>query len=193
MASEHVDQDNLMDHEYDGIREYDNPLPGWWVWTWVATILFCIPYWLYYQTADGNTIHDEYIAEMNAFKGQMSDAFGDLEANEQTILKYMTDPAALATMKGVFAARCVACHLDDGRGLVGPNLTDDYWISVKTLPDIAKVITNGVVEKGMISWKGILTDTQIVLMSSYVASLRANAVEGRAPQGEIIPPWPTDS
>lgn len=191
MVNENLDNERLMDHEYDGIREYDNPLPGWWVWSFWLSILFCFPYWYFVHVAEGNTLRAEYDAELVAYEEQLLLTFGDLKPDEQTILKHMADERAMAAMKGVFATRCSPCHKPDGTGLVGPNLTDDHWIQVKNVTDIYTNISEGVLEKGMPPWKGQLSDTQIVLLSAYVAALRNNPLPGKEPQGEVIDPWPT--
>jgi cytochrome c oxidase cbb3-type subunit 3 len=93
-------------------------------------------------------------------------------------------------MAGLFRGKCAQCHLADGSGNVGPNLTDDSWINVRTVTDIPKLLQEGVVTKGMPAWGDQLTETQIVLLSSYVAQLSRNPVAGKEPQGDPIPPWP---
>ncbi|MEO0651777.1 MAG: cbb3-type cytochrome c oxidase N-terminal domain-containing protein [Planctomycetota bacterium] len=182
--------DNLMDHEYDGIREYDNPLPAWWSWTWIATIVFCIPYVMWFHLGEGPSIHDNLEQEKADFAALMMEQYGDLEADPATIAKYMHDDIAMAGMRNEFETNCARCHRADGGGLSGPNLTDDSWLHVGQIADIAQVISNGVPEKGMPSWSGALTDTQIVLMAAYVAQLREKPIgDGKAPQGSVLPPW----
>lgn len=189
--AEGIDEELLLDHEYDGIREYDNPLPGWWVALFWGTILFCFPYVLYYHGAEGRSIEDEYQEEIAAFAQRLVETFGDLDPDEATIARFSENEVAMAGMRSLFKSKCAQCHRPDGSGNVGPNLTDDYWLHVKKLPDIYQVITNGVPEKGMPSWEGQLTKTQRVLMAAYVASLRRHPVPGKEPQGEEIPPFPT--
>ncbi len=81
-------EDLLLDHEYDGIREYDNPLPAWWVYTWLATVLICFPYVAWFHGMEGRTIQDEYEGELAEFAQAMIAAYGNLEADQDTILRY---------------------------------------------------------------------------------------------------------
>ncbi|QDU66784.1 cbb3-type cytochrome c oxidase N-terminal domain-containing protein [Engelhardtia mirabilis] len=180
----------LLDHEYDGIREYDNPLPAWWVYTWLATVLICFPYVAWFHGAEGRTIQDQYEQELTDFAQAMIATYGDLDADQDTILRYMQDDVAMAGMASQFKGKCATCHRADGSGNVGPNLTDDSWINVTKVEDIVGVIRNGVPAKGMTAWGGTFSDTQLVLMAAYVASLRLHPVDGKAPQGNEIAPWP---
>lgn len=183
------ERDRLFDHEYDGIREYDNPLPGWWMLLYALTILFCVPYVMYYHVGIGPSIYDNLAAEREAYANQLLATYGDLSPDRETLLQYMDDQVAMTGMAGLFRGRCAQCHLADGSGSVGPNLTDDSWINVKEITDIPRVVTQGVPTKGMPAWGDRLTETQVVLLSSYVAGLRRHAVPGKEPQGNPIPPW----
>ncbi|MCP3903919.1 MAG: cytochrome C oxidase Cbb3 [Planctomycetes bacterium] len=183
-------RDKLFEHEYDGIREYDNPMPGWWVAIFWLTILFAFPYITWYHVGKGDSVHDNYEAELAAYAQQLLATYGELEADEPTILRFMDDSVAMTGMASLFKSKCTQCHLADGSGNVGPNLTDDHWINVKTLTDIYSVINEGVIAKGMPEWQGKLTDTEIVLLSAYVAQLRRNPLPDKAPQGDPIAAWP---
>jgi cytochrome c oxidase cbb3-type subunit 3 len=188
--AEEPEYDKLLDHEYDGIREYDNPLPKWWLWLFVGCIVICWPYILYYHFGSGPSVHDALDAEIAAFADQLMATYGELEPDLPTIARYMDDDVAMTGMSSLFKGKCAQCHLADGSGNVGPNLTDDHWINVKTLTDIPNVLQYGVITKGMPEWGTQLTETQIVLLSSYVAQLRRNPVPGKEPQGDPIDPWP---
>ncbi|MHC5115114.1 MAG: cbb3-type cytochrome c oxidase N-terminal domain-containing protein [Planctomycetota bacterium] len=183
-------EDRLFDHEYDGIQEYDNPMPGWWVLVFWGTILFCFPYLAWYHVGVGPSIHDDYEAELAAYAQQLLETYGELEPDEATMLRFMDDDIAMTGMASLFKSKCAQCHLADGSGNVGPNLTDDHGINIKTMTDIYTTISDGVIAKGMPEWKGKLTDTEIVLLSAYVARLRRNPLPGKAPQGDPIAPWP---
>lgn len=185
-----VERDKLFDHAYDGIREYDNPMPGWWVWMFWLTIIFCIPYVMWYHIGLGPSVEDDYQGELAAYAQQLMETYGELEPDEATILRFMDDPVAMTGMSGLFKSKCAQCHLADGSGNVGPNLTDDQWINVKELTDIYTILQEGVVAKGMPKWEGKLTKTEMVLLSAYVAQLRRDPLPGRPAQGSKIPPWP---
>jgi cytochrome c oxidase cbb3-type subunit 3 len=183
------DPSSVLDHNYDGIQEYDNPLPGWWVWTFWLTILFAFPYTVYYHFGEGPSLDQAYEAEVADHANQLLATYGKLAPDAPTILKYRDDAVAMAGMASLFRSKCAQCHRADGTGMVGPNLTDDRWINVKAVTDIAKVIQDGVVLKGMPTWKDQLTDTQIVLLASYVTKLAQSPKPGKEPQGDAIAPF----
>ena len=182
--------DQVFEHEYDGIQEYDNPLPRWWVALWAISIAFCFPYLLYYHVGPGPSIIDNLDAENAAFAARLLETYGELKIDEGTILTYMHDETAMLGISGLFKGKCAQCHLADGSGNVGPNLTDDHWINVKQVTDISRIVSEGLATKGMPAWGDRLSETQIVLVSAYVAGLRENPVEGKPAEGEVQPPWP---
>ena len=116
---------------------------------------------------------------------------GELTANRETILKYVNDePEWLTVGKVVYQTNCTSCHGVDGGGLVGPNLTDEYWKHTSTIEGIARIIEEGAANGAMPAWKNRLSHpNQIVLTAAYVASLRQNPVDGKAPEGKQIPNW----
>jgi cytochrome c oxidase cbb3-type subunit 3 len=107
------------------------------------------------------------------------------------MLRMMGDTKWMALGANVFKNNCTACHGASAQGIVGPNLTDDAWKNVKVLTDIPRVIANGAAGGAMPAWKTRLEPNELVLVASYVASLRGKNVPGKPPEGEIIPPWPT--
>jgi cytochrome c oxidase cbb3-type subunit III len=162
----------LMDHEADGIRELDNKLPRWWVWLFYATILFSVVYLFYYHVlGSGNMMVVEYEKEMKKGDAIKSAAMARFESNI-AIIDPSTEPAILDAGKDVYDRLCAPCHRADGGGLVGPNLTDDYWIHGDKFSDSVKTIWNGVPEKGMVMWKGVLKPTEILAAASYIYTLR---------------------
>ncbi|MFK7769152.1 MAG: cbb3-type cytochrome c oxidase N-terminal domain-containing protein [Mariniblastus sp.] len=183
---------NLTGHSYDGIQEYDNPLPGWWKFLFWFFILIAPIYYFYMHSGkEGRSIHDQYNNHMaSVFELRFSE-IGVLKADRETILKYMNDePKWLAVGKVVYQTNCVSCHGADGGGLVGPNLTDNYWKNVRSVESIATVIENGAANGAMPAWKNRLTHpNQVVLTAAYIASLRKNPVAGKGPEGNAIPPW----
>ncbi len=181
----------LMDHSYDGIQEYDNPLPGWWKFLFWASIFFAPAYWAFYHLGvEGRTIQDDHDRQMAKVMELRFSEIGELEANQETILKYMKEPKWLKVGGSVYKTNCVSCHKADGGGSVGPNLTDDYWKNVKSVEDIARVIEQGAANGSMPAWKNRLSHkNQIVLTAAYIASLREKPVSGKAPEGDPIPPW----
>lgn len=190
MSDGGIDRDKIFDHEYDGIREYDNPMPRWWVLLFVLSIVFCFPYIVWYHFSPGNTIEDALDAEIAAFAQQLLATYGELQPDAETLLRFMDDDVAMTGIAGLYKGKCAQCHLADGSGNVGPNLTDPAWINVREITDIATILDEGVVKKGMPAWGDKLTTTQLVLLSSYVARLSRTPVAGKAAEGTTIPAWP---
>ncbi|QDT09552.1 cbb3-type cytochrome c oxidase N-terminal domain-containing protein [Planctomycetes bacterium K23_9] len=180
------------DHAYDGIEEYDNPLPGWWKWLFIATIVFAPFYWVYYHGgAEGRSVEDQFgIALAENTRLQFAE-IGDLQPDTATVAKFMGKDSWVKVGKSVFRANCISCHGREGEGKVGPNLTDDSYKNVKTLGDIAKVINNGAGNGAMPKWSHRLHVNEVVMVSAFVASLRGtNAEGGRPPEGNKIAAWP---
>jgi cytochrome c oxidase cbb3-type subunit 3 len=187
-------RDQILDHEYDGIREYDNPTPGWWHAIFIITVLFAGVYFVFWHFSEfAWTIQDQWAADdLEATRKQFAE-LGELKPDEATMLKMMKDPKWLPVGASIFKGNCTSCHGANAQGgVVCPNLTDDYWKNVKKLEDVPKVIANGANNGAMPAWKGPLNQNEIVLVAAYVASLRGHGdATGRGPEGEKIDPWPT--
>lgn len=189
--SERENEKLIEGHDADGIQEYDNPLPRWWLYIFYATILFSVGYWIYYHMGGPGKsqaqIYVEDMEQLNALKAKMQPK---AKADEATLAKLLKDPAQVAAGKQIFGVRCMPCHQKDGGGLVGPNLTDDYWIHGKgTLEGIFKVVRDGVPAKGMIPWGTQLKPQELMQVSVYVASLSGTTpAKPKAPQGEKVKP-----
>jgi cytochrome c oxidase cbb3-type subunit 3 len=193
MTQTEIREEYRTDHSYDGIQEYDNPLPGWWKNLFIATIAFAVFYLIYFHAgAPGRTIQDSFDREAAAVFELRYSRIGILEPNRETLLKFMNDKEWLAVGRSVFKANCVSCHGAEAQGIIGPNLTDDHWINVEKIEDIARVIGEGAANGSMPAWKNRMTHpNQIVLTAAYVASLRSQPVPGKAPEpkSKIIKPW----
>ncbi len=183
------EKDIVLDHEADGIKELDNKLPRWWVWLFYITIIFSVIYLVYYHVLGlGRLQAERYEHEMAVAAevyGQKPDAADLAQAVPS---EPSSEDAILADGKQIFMQNCVACHTADGGGLVGPNLTDNYWIHGNTFSDSVKVIIEGVPAKGMISWKGVLSPDQIQAVASYIYTLRGTTpANPKAPEGTEYP------
>ncbi|MDP3443506.1 MAG: cbb3-type cytochrome c oxidase N-terminal domain-containing protein, partial [Ignavibacteria bacterium] len=154
------------DHEYDGIRELDNDLPPWWKWLFILCIVFAVLYMirLWVFRADDLIQGKEYNKEMVDSKAKQENS-ASTEAFEIEILD---DATSLANGKETWTKICAVCHLADGGGLVGPNMTDNYWIHGNTIENMFNVVTNGVIEKGMISYKDQLSPQKRLEVLSYI-------------------------
>lgn len=182
-----------LGHSYDGIQEYDNPMPGWWKLVFLITAVFAVPYLLYYHNGSPDrTIHATYAESVAENMRLQFDEIGELAADQATVMKYIDDEKWLAVGRSVFATHCVSCHGASAEGKVGFNLTDDKWKHVKHAGDIARVVNEGANNKSMPAWQSRLHPNEVVLVSSYVASLRGSNPPGAIPAkaGEkIIPSW----
>ena len=187
-----VDTDVLLDHSYDGIEEYDNPLPGWWLFLfWFFIVVSPIYFFYFHCGMDGRSIHDQYNTHMaDVFELRFAE-IGELASDRETLLNYMNnEPKWLAVGEVVYKTNCSSCHGAQGEGKVGPNLTDDHYKNVSKLEDIIRVIEVGAANGAMPAWKNRLShQNQIVLTAAYVASLRGDFVAGKDPEGKAIPAW----
>lgn len=178
------DRDRLISHGYDGIQEYDNPLPGWWVWIFWVTIVFSIGYWAYYQIGPGPSIVAQYEAEEEIAEQRRPRVVASA-VTDASLAALEKDAAAMAKAKEIFATRCMPCHGDRGQGIVGPNLTDEYWLHGGRLTEIYALISEGVPEKGMVPWKTQLSPAEIAAMAAYVGTLRGtNPPNPKAAEGQ---------
>lgn len=181
----------LSPHAYDGIQEYDNPTPGWWHAIFFATILFSLGYFLIYNLdPDAKTIQDDLAVDQAREYQRLFAEVGDLKPDAPTMQKMMADPKWMLFAASSFRNRCASCHGPDGGGIIGPNLTDDSYKNIKVMTDIPSVITNGAAAGAMPAQRNTISENEIVLLGSYVATLRGKNLPGRAPEGEKIPPWP---
>ncbi len=184
MSASNDPKDKIV-HTYDDIQEEDNQMPNWWLFILFATIVFGFGYWFVYHTTkalpDPRT---EYLAEVDALKKAR------LAANpmsDEAIMAVTKDPAQVEEGKKVFASTCVACHAPEGQGLVGPNLTDKFWIHPNKPSDIVKSVTEGYADKGMPPWGLILGPDKVKKVAAYVMTIRNTNVAGKAPQGDEVP------
>ena len=177
----------LLDHAYDGIRELDNNLPRWWVWLFYITIIFAAGYLVYYHVARAGDLQAaEYAREMKAGEQIKNAAMGKFESSIAA-LQPSPDAAVLEDGRQTYTKLCAPCHRADGGGLVGPNLTDDYWIHGGSYADTVKVIWDGVPAKGMITWKNVLKPDQIQAVAGYIYTLRGAklATPGKLPENQL--------
>lgn len=181
----------MLEHDCDGIREYDNPMPSWWTALFWATAIFALPYFAYYHLGGvGEDLSTSYESEVGAFYETQAAKLGDLKPDDATILALSHDEKKMMAGRNMFKANCAVCHAPDGGGKTGPNLTDDQYINVREPKDIFRVVSEGVQAKGMPEWKRRFSEPQRVLLAAYVASLRGTApASPREPQGERIAPW----
>ncbi len=185
------DDPRLMHHEYDGIQEYDNPLPSWWSAIFVLCIVHAGWYLFWYHGGGpGKSVLQEYAADLRAWEKQRAAAPAqEIAVDEQVLSDMASQPATVDSGRSVFAKNCVSCHMEDGRGQIGPNLTDLRQIHGRTRMDLYQTIHDGVPDKGMLTWNGVLEPDEIAAVAAYVSTLRGKQVPGKAPEGQPVEPF----
>lgn len=177
----------MSDHNYDGITELDNNLPQWWVWLFILCCVWAAGYMMYYHMMGGPTQLEKYTNEMIAAAPPEPIApppGTEVVTAAPAVDEPSTDAAVLAHGKELFLKNCMVCHTADGGGLIGPNMTDDYFIHGPQFSDSVRIINEGVLAKGMISWKAILKQEEIYAVASYVYTLRGTTpAVAKAPEG----------
>jgi cytochrome c oxidase cbb3-type subunit 3 len=180
------ERDRLIEHSYDGIQEYDNPMPQWWVTVFWVTIAFSI----FYYVNPGNTglgkgREAEYEADMVAFRAAHPQNTGG--GNSAQLLAVAAKPDEVAEGQKVYVAKCAACHAVDGGGMIGPNLTDDAWLHGGTIDSIYATVNNGVLAKGMPAWGKLLKDDEMREVVAYVWTLHGTTpAKPKEPQGVVV-------
>jgi cytochrome c oxidase cbb3-type subunit III len=178
----------LLDHEADGIKELDNNLPRWWVWLFYLTIIYSVIYMAYYHVfRAGDLQASEYDKEWRKGEAIKSEAIAKFESSLSS-LEPSKDQAVLTTGQQTYTTLCAPCHRADGGGLVGPNLCDDYWIHGSNYLDHLKIIINGVPEKGMLTWRGVLKPSEIQAVASYMQTFRGTKPPNPKPREDQAGP-----
>lgn len=178
----------ILDHNYDGIKELDNSLPPWWLYGFYASIIFAAIYLVRYHIFDGPTQLDELETELaeaqTAIEEYKKTAKNLVDINT---VEMLTETSDLSAGKAIWDANCVACHMADGGGGIGPNMTDEYWILGGGIKNIFKTISEGGrAGKGMIAWKQQLKPLEMAQVASYVLTLQGTTpANPKAPEGDI--------
>ncbi len=174
--------DPATDHEYDGIRELDNPMPAWLRLIFYGSIAFAFVYLIHYHVLEtGALSHEEYEIEM----ALAAETYKSVELPEDQLIQ-ITDLGRLSGAQSVFEENCATCHRTDMGGESGPNLTDEYWLHGGDVKAIYATITNGVPGKTMISWKDRIPSQQRLEIASYIMSKQGSKpANPKAPEGTI--------
>lgn len=178
----------ILDHNYDGIKELDNSLPPWWLYGFYATIIFGAVYLIRYHVLGADNqyteLEKEYAEAERAIEEYKKTAKDLVDFNTVELL---TDASDLNKGKQIFETNCVACHMADGGGGIGPNLTDNYWILGGGIKNVFKTVSEGGRDgKGMVAWKTLLKPSEIAQVSSYLLQFQGTTpAKPKAPEGEI--------
>ena len=178
----------ILEHDYDGIKELDNVLPPWWVYLFYATIIFSVIYLVRFHVVGDYTQKEEFEKAMELAELEKLKLPKDVseEISYETVVA-VTNAESLAKGKEIFNNACAACHKADGGGLVGPNLTDKYWINGGGIKNIFKIISEGSKNNpSMVSWKSNLSSKDIQSVASYIMTLEGtNPLDAKKAEGEI--------
>lgn len=184
------EQDIMLNHEYDGIKELNNSVPPWLNYIFIGSVIFSVFYLFHFHVfGTGKSQLEEYSAEMEIARLDMerlmeSGAF----ITEENVIA-LTDPESIGAGKERFAKDCSPCHGMNGEGTIGPNLTDDYWIHGGKVGDLFHTVKAGVPEKGMVAWGQQLNPKQMQEVVSYILTLRGTKPpNGKVPEGKLFVP-----
>jgi cytochrome c oxidase cbb3-type subunit 3 len=180
----------LLEHAYDGIREYDNPLPGWWRAMFWGTIVFAAGYFIWFHVADrGESPDARYREDLAVYESKRAEREAADAANvsEDLLARNAQDTSVVQHGSEIFGSRCASCHSVDGRGLIGPNLTDLYSLHGTTRMDMFTTIKNGVSGTAMPAWGEQMAPADVVAVATFATTLRGkNVPGGKAPQGSPV-------
>ncbi len=181
------EKDIMMDHEFDGIRELDNTIPPWFNILFYGTIVIAFLYILNYHVFKMSGLSaEEYNDEMKVAAMQRDELIRTGAFINENTVKLMTDDATITEGKTIFNTNCTVCHGPAGGGLIGPNLTDEFWIHGGGVVNVFKTIKYGVPVKGMISWQNQLNPKQMQAVANYILTLKGtNPANGKQPEGTI--------
>ncbi len=176
-----------LGHDFDGIRELDNRIPPWFNYLFAVTVLFAVIYALDYHVLGTSPLPtEEYNQEVAAADLMRRLRIASEGEIDEATLAVLTDGASLKAGAERYEKYCVSCHGAKGEGLVGPNLTDAYWVHGGSVKDVYATIKNGVPAKGMISWKLVFTPKEMQQVSSYILGMQGtNPPGGKKPEGEL--------
>lgn len=183
------EEELLLDHNYDGIEEFDYPLPVWWVWTFIGGGIFAFFYIYFYNFAGGPSLRDEYqsgLIKMEKVIEEQRKLTGNFEIADFNSWNEKEESEQMAA--AVYEENCLSCHEQGGKGDIGPNLTDQYWLNLKKVnpESIYAFIRVGNEDNGMPAWQDMLSKEELYAAVKYVISVKGTNVLGKEPQGEIL-------
>lgn len=182
-TDQHPDVEPDSGHDYDGIRELDNPLPNWWLTVLYGSIVFAFGYWIFYQKLGGTSLTMQLRRDDAEAVARMA---ATAPVTDELLTTLSGDAATLDKAHALFVQQCAQCHNADGSGKIGPNLTDEFWLHGARPSEIYATISKGVAIKGMPAWGPLLGGEKIKWLASYVVTLKDKRLPGRAPEGKKL-------
>jgi cytochrome c oxidase cbb3-type subunit III len=180
----------VLNHEYDGIKELNNPLPAWWSWIFILSVVFSVVYFYYYHMMEGHSLQAEYqagIAKIEQTK--IVEKKVEVGFSDEAFAQASSDATTIEFASGVFKGKCAVCHGPEGQGGIGPNLTDKFWLNSDGTPKgIHKTISGGVLTKGMPAWKDIISAKEVMALTLFVTKMKGTTPKNpKMPQGQEYP------
>jgi cytochrome c oxidase cbb3-type subunit III len=181
-----VDRDLLKPHSFDGIQEYDNDLPRWWLAILGLSVVWAVLYIAYYHI-EGAPLGPELLAKeiAQATEERLANSTGPL--SEELLIELSHNSERIAAGKAIFlTSQCITCHGPEGNGMIGgnpgpgANLRDAYWLHGSTMTDIIHTITEGFLEKGMPPQKGLLSENEIINVACFITDQARKPIPGKA-------------
>ena len=184
-------KDELLDHNVDGITEYDNPLPGWLMAILWAAIGFAAAYIMFYALAFGPSDYSaKYRHEIVEAKAELQayyDANPLVPPSAKELLAGTLDPKVVELGRTRFAKTCAACHGDQAQGLIGPNLTDDRWLHGGAVTQIFSTLVKGVPAKGMPPWGRAMPPQELAALVSFIRTRQGSGPPNpKQPEGIVF-------
>ncbi|PEN08438.1 hypothetical protein CRI93_04815 [Longimonas halophila] len=180
----------IQGHHYDGIQEYDNPMPGWWIWMLWATVAFSVVYVVGITYFDWiNTYEDDLAAGIEEIQ-MIREAYaeeqgGSFEVTEASISEYVGVDEHITAGEENYQRLCASCHGEQGQGIIGPNLTDEYYLHGGSNVDLFNVLTDGVASAGMPAWEGTLSPEERAQVVAFIRSIEGtDPPDAKAPEGD---------
>jgi cytochrome c oxidase cbb3-type subunit 3 len=174
-VSKEIQRDRVLGHaaEADGIEEFDNPMPNWWLGLFYLTIVWAVLYAAHYHFIAHRSQPGKLAAEMAE-----ADRRWPRQAAAAAATVVEVTHEAVEAGEAVYKANCVPCHGAELTGGIGPSLVDTIWIHGGTPEAILHTITAGVPEKGMLTWGPILGPEKVALVAAYVVDKNREATGG---------------
>jgi cytochrome c oxidase cbb3-type subunit 3 len=178
------EQDIMLEHDYDGIRELDNQLPTWWKYLFWGSVIMS-PIYLYYYSGSTPISVQEYRTEMEVAQAQKTANKKGQKGIDEENLTALEDATSISNGKDVYITNCASCHAPEAQGLIGPNLTDEFWLHGGSVGDVYKVVKEGVQGTAMLAWKEKMSAKQMHEVVSYIFSLQgSNPPNPKKAEGE---------
>lgn len=162
-------EETLRPHSYDGIQEYDQRLPNWWLWTLYGAVMFSIGYWVVLHQMNLRPEPGVALAaqmDRNTLEAARSSGV----VTSEQLWKMSRETNVTLAGREIAISTCAACHKPDLSGSIGPNLLDEIWLHGGSPAEIVHTITNGVPAKGMPAWGPILGKAKINEVAAYILS-----------------------